>query len=299
MKNFNYLFLLLSIFILVGCTNNSSPPKTTLVSKQCPPKPPSDLVLKNPQVISLGSKLASVGKGSINANQTVGYVFQGKQDQKLSLELKPSQSCIWVITPNDDVLKEKVLPQSGQYIVQLAAANGEKIDYELSMGLNVEVAVAKPTPTPTPTPTPEVTPTPNNGLSQDDALSLVKTWYQEKAKIFGEQYQIDNIKEYATGKLYYETVEKCNDGICGGSVGWLKQNSCYWTYDFSEIKGVVGFSSTDNTAELTINLREQLQLHGPRSSGCGRSSQRYQKNVTYWLTKDGDKWKISNYKVGT
>jgi hypothetical protein len=294
MKILKKILLLSHLAILVGCTSNSSPPKTTLVSKQCPPKPPSNLVLKNPQSISLVANLTSVGKGSINASQTVGYVFQGKQDQKLSLELKPNQTCIWIITPNDEVLKKQVLPQSGQYIVQLAAANSEKIDYELSMGLNVKVAVA----TPTPTPTPEVTPKPNKGLSQDEALSLVKTWYQEKGKIFGEQYQIDNIKEYATGKLYYETVEKCNNGVCGGAVGWLKQNGCYYTYDFSEIKGVVGFSSTDNTAELTINLREQLQLHGPRSSGCGRSSQRYQKNVTYWFTKDGDKWKISNYKVG-
>jgi hypothetical protein len=36
-------------------------------------------VLKNPQVISLASNLASVGKGSININQTVGYLFQGNR----------------------------------------------------------------------------------------------------------------------------------------------------------------------------------------------------------------------------
>jgi len=79
MKKFNYLFLLLHILILAGCASNSSPPKTTLVSKQCPPRPPNNLVLKNPQVISLASNLASVGKGSININQTVGYLFQGNR----------------------------------------------------------------------------------------------------------------------------------------------------------------------------------------------------------------------------
>jgi hypothetical protein len=176
MKKFNYLFLLLHILILAGCASNSSPPKTTLVSKQCPPRPPNNLVLKNPQVISLASNLASVGKGSININQTVGYLFQGNRDQKLSLELKPNQTCIWVITPNDEVLKEKVLPQSGQYIVQLAASTGEKIDYELSMGLDVR---ASPTPLPSPTPKPSPEYVFNFPLSTcgDPMPNGVNTWY--------------------------------------------------------------------------------------------------------------------------
>lgn len=75
MKILKKILLLSHLAILVGCTSNSSPPKTPLVSKQCPPRPPSNLVLKNPQSISLATNLASVGKGSINASQTVGYVF--------------------------------------------------------------------------------------------------------------------------------------------------------------------------------------------------------------------------------
>jgi hypothetical protein len=98
------------------------------------------------------------------------------RDQKLSLELKPNQTCIWVITPNDEVLKEKVLPQSGQYIVQLAASTGEKIDYELSMGLDVR---ASPTPLPSPTPKPSPEYVFNFPLSTcgDPMPNGVNTWY--------------------------------------------------------------------------------------------------------------------------
>ncbi|EHJ09425.1 hypothetical protein CWATWH0003_B148 [Crocosphaera watsonii WH 0003] len=82
-------------------------------------------------------------------------------------------------------------------------------------------------------------------------------------------------------------------------MGWLKHYGCHYTYDFSDIKRVVSFSTNNSSATLIINVRERLELHGPRSAGCGKGANTYQKNVTYWLEKEGTTWKINEYKVGS
>lgn len=289
--------LLIAVLILSGCNKNPFSKSTSLTTKECAIRPPTELILRNPQEVTLKSTLEKIGEGQISSTETVGYKFKGKSGQKLELELEPAEICIWIISPNAQVFKGTTFSETGTYLVQLTALQDNKMKYTLSMGLGNVL------PSPTPNPLTSKTSTflssslPTNQLSQEDAVEIVKGWYSAKSDIFGSNYQTHKLQQYATGKLYYETLEKCNDGICGGSVGWLKQYNCYYSYEFSDIKQIISFSSSSSEASLTVNIREKLQLHGPRSAGCGKSPQTYQTNILYWFKKDNGQWKLSEYKV--
>jgi len=367
MKIIQRLLLFIYLLILAGCNANSIFSKTNLSPEKCPSSPPSDLILK-PENIEIVDSIFKIKNGTIDNNQTIGYQFQATKGQKLSLEInKPSEVCIWMMTPDNKFskenasFKEQTLSQTGFYLIQLATSNlkNNEIKYDIGIKLSDPIVAAvtptpslssTPTPTPTshfvptpkststpsptpsprptfthrPTPTPQPTsthrptptpkpasthrsvstpkPTPRHhpkskGLSQAQAYQLVKAWYNEKPKIFGKNYQVQNVKKYTTGQLYNETLVKCDKNDCGGGVGWLKKYGCYYTYDFSKIKKIIDFSSGDNSAKLIVNIKEKYQLHGPQSARCGKKPKTYQKNISYWFSKDRGIWKISKYKV--
>lgn len=291
----------ITLIILGGCNFNFNAPKSPPVinfsqlSKDCPTQPPSELILRDPEDRKLDNTLKEIGKGKMNSQQTVGYRFQGEKGQNLQFELETNEVCLWIINPSNRVFTEKTLTEDGTYLVQLSTTNGKTLNYRLSMGLDINPPSPSPTSSPSPKPTPS--PSPISKFSQDDAVELVKKWYDAKQRIFGSNYQTSDVNQYTTGRLKYETIEKCNEGVCGGSVGWLKQYGCYYTYDSSEIKRVINFNSSDSQATLTVNVRETLQLNGPSAPGCGKPQETYQKNVQYFFKKEGNKWKISEYQV--
>ncbi|MGK7879174.1 MAG: ARC6/PARC6 family protein [Crocosphaera sp.] len=137
-------------------------------------------------------------------------------------------------------------------------------------------------------------PSPNSSsLTQQKAVDLVANWYRAKPNMFGGSFDTSLVSEYATGTLYYETLER--DG--GGSIGWLQRNGCYYTYEFSKINNVVSFNFSGLPPSLTINVSERVQLHGPSSAGCGNPPRTYTKNVTYWFTQDNGIWKIGRDSI--
>jgi len=290
-------FYFITSIILGGCNFNFNAPKSppvnnfTELSKDCPTQPPSELILRDTKDIDLDNSLKEIDKGEMSSQQTVGYRFTGKKGQNLKFKLETNEVCLWIINPSNRIFTEKTLTENGTYLVQLATTNGKKINYHLSMGLEIN------SPSPSPKSSPKPTPSPLGKFSQDDAVELVKNWYNAKPRIFGRNYQTSEVEQYTTGILKHETLEKCNDGVCGGSVGWLKKYGCYYTYDSSEIKRVVDFNSSESDPTLTINVRETLQLHGSSVYGCGKPRQTYQKNVRYSFKKEGNQWKIIAYQV--
>ena len=310
----NVVKKIIPLTILSICSCQALPFQSTDKSIECAELPPSDLVLKNVKDIALSNSLEKIGEGRINSTETIGYEFRGKSGHELQLELT-EDICLWIIDPDNNLFTGSTLTKDGAYIVQITAPQGKRKNYVLSMGLDTNSPTPLPTVTPTPTPTPSPTSTPKptstpfptltpspsptskNQLSQNEALSIVQGWYDAKPDIFGANYQTNAVRKYATGKLYFDTVEKCDNGICGGSVGWLEQNGCHYTYEFSDIQKVVNYSSSDTSAILIINVRERLQLHGPKPVGCGNAASTYTKNVTYFFEKQGKAWKINDYKV--
>jgi len=287
--------ILLILLLVTGCKLSSQ--QTSQDLGVCADEPKPSLIDRTAPKLTVPSGESITQTGKLKANQGVTYQIDVQAGQTLNFKVKPlSKLCIWKLQPNFSPLKTKEISQNGTYFLHIETLK-EDINFEAIIALDSEGGVISPPKPPKP-PKPPEPPVPfENKLSQREAVEIVKGWYNAKPDIFGPNYQTSAVPQYATGQLYYETVEKCNNGICGGSVGWLKQNGCYYIYDFSKIQQVVSFYSSDSEAELVINLKERLQSHGSKTAGCGKVSD-YQKNVTYWLKKEGKVWKIYKYKVG-
>ena len=283
--------LIISLIFLSGCqltasqleqksdAVNSSTPSVT--SDECPEQPEVVLEDKNVQAIALNNEKATLS-GIAKKNQSLGYTFEAKSGQKFNYQTD-EDICLWIYTPENQLLSSKNLSVDGNYIIQVSAPKGSKT-FDLEISLETPTSNASST-----IPTSSI----KDDLTKEQALEIVKGWYRAKSKIFGYPFDKRLVAQYAMGQLYYETLEK--DG--GGSVGWLKRNNCYYTYDFSNINNVWLFSTSGTRPLLKIQVSEKLQLHGPSSSGCSNRPRYYQKNVSYWFEKDNGAWKIYYYEV--
>lgn len=276
-----------SLFFISSCNFQFNQPQTT---SECPQKPTAILIAENLENVNLTTETITKSN-QVSATKAVGYTFTGKSGQNLSYNTD-DDICVWLYSPDNQILQGTKLPEDGKYLLQIAAPKGSKT-FKIDISLGTLAS--------SPTPTPRLSPSPSSShdLTQDEAAKLVKRWYEVKRQAFGSSFDDSLVKQYATGELYSNTLEKCNDGICGGTVGWLRSKGCYYTYDFSNINRIVSFDPSGSSPSITVNVTEQLTLHGPRSAGCGTPTQTYQKNVTYWFKKESGNWKILNYKVGT
>lgn len=130
-----------------------------------------------------------------------------------------------------------------------------------------------------------------NSLTQDQALYIVQKWYDAKPRIFGIEFNEELVNELTTGKLYNDTTK------FDGSINWLKNNGCYYTYDYSNIDRLISFNNTGSRPALEVQVSEKLQLHGSSSAGCDNPPKKYTKNVTYWFEQENGNWKIYHYEV--
>lgn len=290
-KVMKQILIYLSLFFLSSCNLKFNQTQQT---SECPQKPTAILTEENLKNVNLATDTITESN-QVSTTKAVGYAFKGKSGQTLSYNTN-DDICVWLYSPDNQVLSEPKLPDDGKYLLQIAAPKGSKT-FKIEMSL--KTISTSPSPIPTPSPSPSPSSSPSNELTQDEAEKIVKGWYELKKQAFGSSFDDSLVKQYATGQLYSDTLEKCNDGVCGGTVGWLRSKGCYYTYDFSNINEIVSFNPSSSPPSITVNVKEQLTLHGPRSAGCGTPTQTYQKNVTYWFQKESGNWKISQYKVGT
>lgn len=268
-----FAFLLTSIIpmlALFGCRK---------VTSNCPEKPTATLYKANLKSISLSEK-SITESNKVSFSEAVGYSFEGKAGQTLSYKTD-ADVCVWIYTPDSKILKGTTkLPQDGTYIVQIAAPQGSK-----SFKLDISYQSVK-------SPSPELPlsePPPSSTLTKEEALAIVKNWYEAKPRIFGSSFDQNLVAKYATGQLYYETLEKGD----GGSVGWLKTNGCYYTYDGYEIEKILAFNPSESKPSIKVQVFEKLSRQGCSRYYIPLHDSREQ--VTYWFTKDGDQWKIEKY----
>ncbi len=176
------LFLLL--FLLTGCEALSEHWKqlsTTMnivssassQNQQCSEQPQGNIAPQNIKLITL-TAASTRESGQIRQGNYLGYQFQGNAGQQLNYRTEDNL-CIWVYTPDRQLIKTKDLPQTGQYTLILTALKGATT-FDLKMSLNGRGVPAKQplqplppfanspspsatatvTPTPTPTSSPEV-----------------------------------------------------------------------------------------------------------------------------------------------
>ncbi|MFM5889552.1 MAG: IMS domain-containing protein, partial [Dolichospermum sp.] len=139
--------------------------------------------------------------------------------------------CIWIYSPDNEVISGGTLPKSGNYIIQVSAPKGSTT-FDLNMSLGVLQASTPPPVQPTnnytpPTSSPDnsannstITTSSVNNLSQDEALSLVTRWYSAKSRIFAPPFDRELLSELSTGRLYKRV---------NGSIDWLEKYNRYYT----------------------------------------------------------------------
>jgi hypothetical protein len=165
MNPMKYLHFIMAVPLLVGiqsCPNKNNDTKKIFA---CPNEP--TIKLENLEEIKLTSAIKSVD-GTVGNGRSIGYKFIGKKDQRITYQLEPSNTCIWLYDPNNKIMNTPILPQDGTYILQIASAEGSRtFQLELSIN-NVDKTPASPPISIQPIPT----------VDRPSAVEAVKNHYQ-------------------------------------------------------------------------------------------------------------------------
>ena len=73
----------------------------------------------------------------------MGYTFQGQAGERLNYQTNQN-ICVWVYTPERQLLSDPILPTTGRYTIQVSALKGSTT-FELKMSLgNTTVFSSEP-----------------------------------------------------------------------------------------------------------------------------------------------------------
>lgn len=128
---FGYSLLLINY----GCSampNNKNNLENT--RNKCPEKPDISLENNNVKTIEMRNQMLTES-GIASQSKSIGYTFEAKAGQKLNYKID-KDICLWVFTPDNQLLNSGVLPKTGKYTIQVSALKGSTT-FELAMGLDV------------------------------------------------------------------------------------------------------------------------------------------------------------------
>lgn len=118
------------------------------------------------QFLNLVSGESNSVEGSLQANTTMNYIFNGEQGQQLTATLAQEGVLLTVLGPDRELLSEGsrrvtryqgTLPSTGEYTIQLSPVQGiVESNYQLTLSLENPVPPSTPTLSPTPNPSVEV-----------------------------------------------------------------------------------------------------------------------------------------------
>ncbi|WP_137666795.1 hypothetical protein [Sphaerospermopsis reniformis] len=136
MKILRFYVSVLSFYFLTGCLpiqplnemgifqnssqNNSQ--NNSQNSSGCSTQPTTVLKTNDVKLVSLNSQTITES-GMVTNNKSLGYTFIGKTGNKLVYQTNQN-ICIWVYTPDNQLMNNPVLPVDGKYIIQIAAMEG-------------------------------------------------------------------------------------------------------------------------------------------------------------------------------
>ncbi len=294
-KNFGMLKKIIfcsTCLSLLGCQGvnpHGSISSNLLSSPGCPDKPTVSLNAKNVENLTFDQGRISKSN-QVSVEQHVGYTFAAIAGDKLSYSTD-NDVCIWVFTPDTEIVKGKDLLKTGQYTIQVGAPQGVK-NFNLEVGLgDLQTNIS---PTTESTPTINLDAKENNlqqqhDISQEDAIELIKRWYAAKPQIFGPPFDGNLVDQLTTGNLHTNTIGSA------GSVDWLKENQYYYQYNFSNIEGVIEFSNSQDRPYIKVRVSEERYLHGQNGIDQ-KNSGVYTDNFIYFFEKENGTWKIYDYK---
>jgi len=143
------IFFCLFSLILSSCNSQLfSKIQVQTTMKECPQIPNETLIPENVKTISIDGQQVKES-GIVQTGRAVGYSFIGKKNQQLSY-LTTAGICMWIYSPNNEVINNTTLPQDGKYTAQITTLQGSKT-FDIEIGLDVKAASASvPPPQPVP-----------------------------------------------------------------------------------------------------------------------------------------------------
>lgn len=266
----------------------------------CPEFPEGELPRSDVTNITL-SRETLTENGRASKGKHTGYAFNAKAGQRLSYRTD-DDICIWVFSPENDLLGGGNLPKDGVYTVQVSAIQGTKtFSLDMTLGTlksadsetnNVITSEVESRPQSSVEPSTQFTTKEGQSgdLEQEQAFEIVESWLKAKPRIFGPPFDTQIVNKLTTGTLHWNTTKS------DGSIAWLKNNNHYYTYKISEVQEVFEFSSSGNRPYIKVKVYEDLTLYGPNginqaNTGAGAG------NFIYFFEKDSDgRWKIEEYE---
>lgn len=131
----NKLLLSLTLLVIYGCSTSgqTSVNSTQQTSNDCPDKPEARLDIKNVASIVLNNQ-TTTESGIASKSKSIGYTFEAQQGQKLNYKTN-ADVCLWIYTPDNELLNSGVLPKTGKYTIQISALKGSTT-FEMAIGLD-------------------------------------------------------------------------------------------------------------------------------------------------------------------
>ncbi|TAF11309.1 MAG: hypothetical protein EAZ76_15045, partial [Nostocales cyanobacterium] len=125
------------LLIIGGCNSTSSTSLQAISnietsSNNCPDKPSGALENQNVKTIDISSQTVTE-TGQVKAGQYLGYAFTAKSGDKLNYQTNDN-ICVWVYSPDNQIIPTTDLTQDGKYIVQVSVPRGATT-FALNMGL--------------------------------------------------------------------------------------------------------------------------------------------------------------------
>jgi hypothetical protein len=137
---------ILMIFLFLNSCSQNQTTSDNLGQSEAIQKSPSTECANKPQVSLKEENIENIDfdnspvtqSGIIRKNEMIGYRFQGESDQRLNYQTNDN-ICVWIFTPNNQLLQQSQLPITGTYIMQVSTPIGSR-----TFDITVNLESAKP-----------------------------------------------------------------------------------------------------------------------------------------------------------
>ena len=267
LKEFKVGSFLVVLFLgLCSCQSLSD-----ISQEKCPNIPSGSLT--NPEAINIDGKTFQK-TATISSDNDMGFVFQGKQGQRLSYSSNDNDKlCVWVYTPDNKIFSGVELPVSGTYAIHLASLE-KTTTFEIEMKLS--------------NPKTETTKTSISSISQQKAVNLIQKYLEAKKEMYAPPYNRQILAGISTNEFYKKAV---------GAINWLESNGAYYRYQVQKIESVEGFVSQGNTAAIKVKITEDYTLYNSDGSIDNSSSNFRTLTVIYNMKLTNGNLKIYASKI--
>jgi hypothetical protein len=129
------LLLQFLVAFVLGCTSKSQVSEEVYKTLTgCPEKPTVVLTANNVKEISLNNQIVKES-GQASSNKSVAYIFEATAGQEFQYKTGDDNICIWMYSPDNQILNNMIIPKNGKYTVQIAALKGAT-SFNLEMSLH-------------------------------------------------------------------------------------------------------------------------------------------------------------------